>query len=66
MRDRLYLKVDDESRAEYEEHGSAPFQMGANRKSKTFYELPDEVASDDAELVAWAHRAIEAARIHGR
>lgn len=61
MHGRLYLKTDDESRPEFEELGSAPFTMSRQRSSKTFYELPDQVAADDAELAAWAHRAVEAA-----
>ena len=60
--DALYLKVDDESRAEFEQLGSGPFRPNAKQTLTSFYELPDEVASDDAELAAWAHRAIEAAR----
>ena len=62
MDERLYLKVDDESRREFEELGSGPFTPNAKQTIRSFYELPDEVASDDAELAAWAHRAIEAAR----
>lgn len=62
MRDRLYLKVDDESRAEFEELGSGPFTPNAKQTIRSFYELPDAVAADDAELAAWAHRAIDAAR----
>ena len=60
--DALYLKVDDESRAEFEELGSGPFRPNERQTLRSFYELPDEVASDDAELAAWAHRAIDAAR----
>ena len=60
--DSLYLKVDDESRAEFEELGSGPFRPNERQTLRSFYELPDEAADDDAELVAWAHRAIAAAR----
>jgi DNA transformation protein and related proteins len=60
--EQLYLKVDDESRAEFEQLGSGPFRPNARQTLKSFYELPGEVAADDAELAAWAHRAIEAAR----
>ena len=60
--DGLYLKVDDESRAELEELGSGPFRPNERQTMTSFYELPDEVAADDAELAAWARRAIEAAK----
>ena len=58
----IYLKVDDESRAEFEALGSGPFTPNERQTMRLFYEVPDDVASDDAELAAWAHRAIEAAR----
>jgi DNA transformation protein len=60
--DALYLKVDEESRAEFEQLGSGPFRPNEKQTIRSFYELPDEIASDDVELAAWAHRAIDAAR----
>lgn len=60
--ERLYLKVDDQSKAEFEELGSGPFKPSERQTLRSFYEVPDEVASDDAELAAWAQRAVEAAR----
>ena len=60
--DSLYLKVDDESRAEFEELGSAPFRPNARQTLRSFYELPGEVIAHDAELAAWAHRAIAAVK----
>jgi DNA transformation protein len=62
MGDELYLKVDEESRAEFEELGSGPFTPNERQTIRSFYGVPAEVASDDAELAAWAHRAIDAAR----
>ena len=61
-RERVYLKVDDESRAEFEALGSGPFRPSERQTMRSFWEIPDEVASDDAELAAWAQRAVEAAR----
>lgn len=61
-RESLYLKADDESRPEFEEAGAQPFRPNARMTSKTFFEVPGEVLADDAELAAWAHRAVEAAR----
>jgi DNA transformation protein len=58
----LYLKVDDESRGEFEELGSGPFRPNERQTLRSFYAVPGEVADDDAELAAWAHRAVEAAR----
>jgi DNA transformation protein len=61
-REALYLKVDDESRPEFERLGSAPFRPNERQTLRSFYEVPAEVARDDAELAACARRAIEAAR----
>ena len=58
----LYLKVDDESRAEFEELGAGPFTPSDRQTIRSFYEIPAEVVADDAELAAWAHRAVDAAR----
>ena len=58
----LYLKVDDESRAEFEQLGAGPFSPSGRQTMRSFYEVPDEVASDDAELAGWARRAVEAAQ----
>ena len=46
----LYLKVDEESRPEFEALGSGPFTPNARQTIRSFYELPGEVADDDAEL----------------
>ena len=62
MGDDLYLKVDDESRAEFEELGSGPFRPSERQTLRSFYAVPEQVTSDDAELAAWARRAIDAAR----
>ncbi len=62
VEEALYLKVDDESRAEFEDLGSGPFRPHERQTVRSFYEVPDEVAADDAELAAWARRAVEAAR----
>ena len=60
--ERIYLKVDDDSRPEFEQLGSGPFRPNERQTLKSFYELPDAVASDEAELAAWLHRAVEAAK----
>jgi DNA transformation protein len=44
------------------ELGSGPFRPNEKQTLKSFYEVPAEVAADDAELAAWARRAVEAAR----
>jgi DNA transformation protein len=62
MGETLYLKVDEETRPDFEALGSGPFTPNERQTIRSFYEVPAQVAEDDAELAAWAHRAIEAAR----
>jgi DNA transformation protein len=60
--DVLYLKVDDETRREYERAGSAPFKPFPKRPaSRNYYAVPASVLENAAELTRWARRAIGAA-----
>jgi DNA transformation protein and related proteins len=62
--DRLYFKVDDGNRAEYQAAGSEPFSyQGRNRPiSLSYWRVPDPVFEDAGELSGWAERALAAAR----
>jgi DNA transformation protein len=58
--DKLYLKVDDATRAEYEALGLPPFApMGAPMR---YYELPEEIIEDVDQLRGWVEKALRAAR----
>ena len=68
----LYLRVDQESRADFEALGAAPFSY-AGRSGPvvvaSYYEAPDEIIDDPEELRRWAarsHRAALAGRERGR
>lgn len=61
-RDRLYLKTDEDSRAEYERRGQGPFRPNERQTLRSYYEVPPEVLEDADELNAWARAALEAAR----
>jgi DNA transformation protein and related proteins len=60
--DTLYLKVDQENRAEYERAGSTPFRPRDRAYSMHYYELPAAVLEDSAELRGWVEKAVAAAR----
>ena len=61
--DRLYLKVDDANRAEFEAIGSRPFQpFGEGSKPMGYYELPGDLLEDVGRLRPWVEVAIEVAR----
>ena len=61
-RARLYFKVDDESRADYEGEGMGPFRPSARQTIRTYYEVPADVMESRQALVEWARRAVQAAR----
>ena len=61
--DTLYLKVDDESRGEFEAAGLDPFRYTKKGKSyQMSYHAAPEDALEDAELLRdWARKAVDAA-----
>lgn len=62
--DELYLKVDDENRADYEAHGLAPFtfaRKGGKRATMSYYPVPAEVLEDAELLHDWVREALHAA-----
>ncbi len=63
-RDKLYLKVDDVSRADYEREGMGPFVPFPERRragTMKYYEVPLSVLESPVDLVAWARKAIAVA-----
>ena len=62
--ERLYLKVDDASRARFEAAGCAPFTYsakGRGRVSISYREAPAEALDSAAAMRPWAALAMEAA-----
>jgi len=61
--ERLYLKVDDESRARFEAAGCQPFVYDANGKSMSmsYYSVPDDAMESRELMQPWARLAVEAA-----
>jgi DNA transformation protein and related proteins len=61
--DTLYLKVDDTTRAEYEQAGMGPFRPFPDEgPSLGYYEVPAAVLEDRDALREWAAKAVEVAR----
>jgi DNA transformation protein and related proteins len=61
--DLLYFKVGDANRDEYERAGSKPFRPYADRAMKMpYYNVPIATLEDALSVVAWAERAIAAAK----
>ena len=62
--DRLYLKADAESRADFLARNLAPFTYPRRgvTASLNYYEAPPEVFDDTDSMKVWAEKAIGAAR----
>ncbi len=57
--DRLYFKVDDTTRSDYEAVGMGPFQPYDDKPyTMQYYEVPVEILEDRIELCIWAKKAL--------
>src|SRR5690606_39533017 len=57
VNDRLYFRVDEHSRALYEQQGLRPFQpAAAERAESAFYEVPESILERPSELLQWIDR----------
>ena len=62
--DALYLKVDDENRAQFEGAGLEPFvyvTKDGDRMTMSYYQAPPEALESPAMMTAWARSGYEAA-----
>lgn len=62
--DRLYLKVDDSLKKEYEAAGTGPFVYGeGNHKPSvmSYYEMPPDGMESPAIAAVWAEKSLKAA-----
>jgi DNA transformation protein and related proteins len=61
--DVVYLKVDDETRPDFEQRGLRPFQpFGEGTATMQYYPLPEDLLEDPDALRPWAERAVAVAR----
>ena len=61
--DVLYIKVDDENRADFEAEGSGPFMYNKNgtMMAMSYYELPEAALDNREEMQRWAESGYAAA-----
>ena len=59
--DRLYFKVDDATRRDFEERGMEPFRPFGEDSAMGYYEVPADVAEDVVTLETWVKKAIDVA-----
>ena len=61
---KLFFRVDDESRKEYQAAGSGPFTYKTKkgmRQAKNYFEVPIDVLESAPQITEWAERAVKAA-----
>ncbi len=61
--DRVYFRVDDDSRQPYLDRSMAALQpRGVGFWESHFYQLPEAVLEDSSELLFWMRAAVEASQ----
>lgn len=61
-RGTLYFKADEASRPDFEAKGLQPFKPFSGQATvMSYYDAPAEVFEDQAEMLAWGRKALEAA-----
>lgn len=67
--DRIYLKVDDSNKHDYENEGMSPFTY-EGKKGKpitlSYYQLPEDVLDDIDNLVIWGQKSVHVSQKKGR
>jgi len=59
--DRLYFKVDDATRPDFEQRGMEPFRPFGENSAMGYYEVPADVVEDINHLETWMKKAIDVA-----
>jgi DNA transformation protein len=59
--DRLYFKVDDATRPDFERLGMGPFRPFGEESAMGYYEVPADVVEDAVQLASWMRKAITVA-----
>jgi DNA transformation protein len=59
--DRLYFKVDDRTRTDFERRGMEPFRPFDDKGAMGYYEVPADVLEDAGQLASWVEQAIAVA-----
>ena len=56
--DRLYFKVNDTTRPDFERLGMEPFRPFGEDSAMGYYEVPADVVEDSLQLAMWMKKAI--------
>src|SRR5262249_16906868 len=55
--DRLYFKVNDMTRPDFEQRGMEPFRPFGEESAMGYYEVPADVVEDVTQLEVWMNKA---------
>jgi DNA transformation protein and related proteins len=58
---KLYLKVSEMTREDFEAYGMKPFQPSAKTTLKRYYEIPPAILQQEEALISWVKQAIAVA-----
>ena len=59
--DRLYFKVDDTTRPEFERFGMEPFRPFGEETAMGYFEVPADVMENPMQLAPWMRKALDVA-----
>ncbi len=59
--DRLYFKVNDATRPDFERRGMEPFRPFGEDSAMGYYEVPADIVEDVNQLETWMEKAIDVA-----
>ncbi len=65
---KIYFKVGDETRADFEQAGSEPFRYSAKDRTSvtmSYWMVPEEILEDREQAAVWARKAIAVAQQAG-
>lgn len=64
--DRVYFKVDDSNRPDYEAKGMGAFHPFGDERAMAYFEVPEDVLEDTEELERWMRRSLRVAAAKAR
>src|SRR5690348_3164752 len=64
--DRLFFKVDETTRPDFERRGMEPFRPFGEDSAMGYYEVPADVVEDPVPLAPWMRKAIDVAQAKGK
>jgi DNA transformation protein len=59
--DRLYFKVDDSNRGDFEAKGMGAFYPFKDERAMGYFEVPEDVLEEAEELTSWMNKALKVA-----